>query len=89
MINHVEQFRKEIHLTQEQLAEKAGVSKSTIIIIESGNYKDLKASTMSGIARALSKSIDECFCMDSPSSALDENAVAAHKTTGTHRQAHY
>lgn len=72
MINNVEQFRKEMHLTQEQLALKAGVSRLTIINIENGNYKDLKASTMSGIARALNKSIDDCFLMPEPSSELYE-----------------
>lgn len=72
MLNNVEKFRKEQHLTQGQLAEKAMVSRLTIINIENGNYKDLKASTMSGIARALGKSIDDCFLMPSPSSALNK-----------------
>lgn len=73
MINNVERFRKELGLTQEQLAKEAGVSRLTIITIESGHYKDLKASTMSGIARALNKSIDDCFLMPSVSSALNKN----------------
>ena len=71
MINNVEKYRKELHLTQEQLAEQANVSRLTIINIENGNYKDLKASTMSGVARALGKSIDDCFLMSSTSSTLD------------------
>lgn len=71
MINNVEKYRKEQHLTQEQLAERANVSRLTVINIENGNYRDLKASTMSGIARALGKSIDDCFLMGSKSSTLD------------------
>lgn len=72
MKNNVEQFRREKHLTQEQLAAKANVSRLTIINIENGNYNDLKASTMSGIARALDKSIDDCFLMPDASSTLNK-----------------
>ena len=71
MINNVEKYRKAQHLTQEQIAERANVSRLTVINIENGNYRDLKASTMSGIARALGKSIDDCFLMGSKSSTLD------------------
>ena len=36
--NKVHRFRMEKGLTQEELAERAGVSRQTIIAIEKGNY---------------------------------------------------
>ncbi len=36
--NHIQEYRQEKNLTQEALAELAGVSRQTIISIEKGNY---------------------------------------------------
>ena len=36
--NRVQQFRTEEGITQEELAERVGVSRQTIIAIEKGNY---------------------------------------------------
>ncbi len=36
--NHVNRFRTQLGMTQEELAEKSGVSRQTIIAIEKGNY---------------------------------------------------
>jgi putative transcriptional regulator len=36
--NKVNEYRTKIGLTQEQLAEKVGVTRQTIIAIEKGNY---------------------------------------------------
>jgi len=36
--NHVHTYRSREDITQEQLAEKLGVSRQTIIAIEKGNY---------------------------------------------------
>jgi putative transcriptional regulator len=36
--NSVNEFRTKIGMTQEELAEKVGVSRQTIIAIEKGNY---------------------------------------------------
>lgn len=36
--NEVQKFRTEKDLTQEELAERVGVSRQTIIAIEKGNY---------------------------------------------------
>ncbi len=38
MLNHVKERRVLLGLTQEQLAERAGVSRQTIISIEGGRY---------------------------------------------------
>lgn len=39
MKNNVEHFRKKMHLTQEELAQKLTVSRQTIHSIESGKYQ--------------------------------------------------
>ncbi|MCR4325917.1 MAG: helix-turn-helix transcriptional regulator [Patescibacteria group bacterium] len=38
VVNRVQELRTAAHLTQEELAERAGVSRQTIIAIEKGNY---------------------------------------------------
>lgn len=38
MINRVKVLRAECNLTQEELAEKVGVTRQTVIAIESGKY---------------------------------------------------
>ncbi len=38
IINHVRQFRKELSITQEDLAAAVGVSRQSIISIEKGQY---------------------------------------------------
>ena len=38
MLNYVRSFREQLDLTQEQLANQLGVSRQTIISIESGRY---------------------------------------------------
>jgi len=38
VINKVSTFRKELGVTQEELAQAAGVTRQTIIAIEKGNY---------------------------------------------------
>jgi putative transcriptional regulator len=38
LVNHVRAFREQFDLTQEQLANQLGVSRQTIISIESGRY---------------------------------------------------
>jgi putative transcriptional regulator len=38
MKTHIEIFRKELGLTQEELAKKVGVTRQTIISLEQGRY---------------------------------------------------
>ncbi len=38
MLNRVKEFREKANITQEQLAGKLGVSRQTIISIETGRY---------------------------------------------------
>ena len=52
--------RIECDLTQEQLAEKVGVTRQTIGLIEAGNYNP-SISLCVHICKALDKSLDELF----------------------------
>jgi len=38
MHNNIEKYRKKLHLTQEELANKCNVTRQTIISLEQGNY---------------------------------------------------
>ena len=50
----------ECDLTQEQLAEKIGVARQTIGLIEAGNYNP-SISLCIDICKALNKTLDELF----------------------------
>ena len=52
--------RVECDLTQEQLAEKIGVARRTIGLIEAGNYNP-SISLCIEICKALNKTLDELF----------------------------
>ena len=52
--------RIECDLTQEQLADKVGVARRTIGLIEAGNYNP-SISLCIDICKALNKSLDELF----------------------------
>ncbi len=45
-MENIKLFREEKGLTQEQLANEAGVSRLTIVNLENGNFKDVKVGTM-------------------------------------------
>ena len=56
--------RVECDLSQEQLAQKVGVTRQTIGMIEAGNYNpSLKLCT--SICKALGKTLDELFLEES------------------------
>lgn len=52
--------RIECDLTQEQLAERVGVARQTIGLIEAGNYNP-SISLCIDICKALDKTLDELF----------------------------
>jgi DNA-binding XRE family transcriptional regulator len=57
----LKEARQEARLTQEQLAEKAKVSRSTIVALENNTLADVMASTLVKIAQALGKTVSELF----------------------------
>lgn len=52
-MQELKKYRVEAGLTQEQLAEKSGVSRVTIVNIERGNLAFIKSSTVIKLADAL------------------------------------
>ncbi len=63
MRNHVKELRTELGITQEQLAERAGVRRETIVFLEQGKYNpSLKLAH--DIAVALKTDLDDLFVFD-------------------------
>ena len=60
MGDRIKETRKKRGLTQEQLAEKVGVTRQTIGLIEAGNYNP-SISLCIEICKALNKSLDDLF----------------------------
>lgn len=62
MKNEIKKFRTKLGITQEELAEKAGVRRETIIFLEQGKYNpSLKLAL--NISRELKVPIDELFSL--------------------------
>lgn len=55
--------RRDMHMTQEQLAKEVGISRQTLARIETGNYMNFTAQTAVRIARALGLSLDVLLCL--------------------------
>jgi putative transcriptional regulator len=79
--NRVKLARVENDLTQAQLAEKAGVTRQTIGLIEAGRFNpSLKLCT--AIAKALNKTLDDLFLKESVRPAgASRLAVSAYGTS--------
>lgn len=60
IINNVREKRKEQHLTQEDLANKVGVTRKTILSLEKGSYIPSLLLAMD-LANALNIKIDQLF----------------------------
>lgn len=54
-------LRKKKGMTQEELAEKSGVSRATICSIENGKNKGVSASTLTKLAEALGVKTEKIF----------------------------
>ena len=59
LASNIKKLRKQYHLSQEQLAQKAGITYSTLIKIESGLNKNPTLDTLTKIANAFKIKIDE------------------------------
>ncbi len=58
--NHIKQHRARLNLTQQDLAEKVGVRRQTILALEKGSYGP-SGILMFKIARVLGMKVDELF----------------------------
>lgn len=56
---NIKKLRKQHHLSQEELAQKAGITYSTLIKIESGLNKNPTLGTLTKIAGAFRVKLDE------------------------------
>jgi len=56
---NIKKLRKKHHLSQEQLAQKAGITYSTLIKIESGSNKNPTLETLTKLANVFKIKIDE------------------------------
>ena len=65
MKNIIRSRRKELGLSQEELAKKCGVSRQTINAIENNKY-DPTLSLAFHLARQLQVTVDELFTPDTP-----------------------
>jgi putative transcriptional regulator len=62
MKNEIKKFRTRLNITQEELAEKAGVRRETIVFLEQGKYNpSLKLAL--NIAKELKTPINELFSL--------------------------
>lgn len=59
LVENIKKFRKQRKLSQEELAQKAGITYSTLIKLESGVNKNPTVKTLQQLATALDVSLDE------------------------------
>lgn len=59
--NKVKEFREELGLTQEELSKQAGISRTMISKLETGQKIDCKVSTLYAIANALNQKVSDIF----------------------------
>jgi putative transcriptional regulator len=60
MKNNIKELRIKLNLTQEDLANKAGVRRETIVFLEQGKYNP-SLGLANEVAKALHKKIEEVF----------------------------
>lgn len=62
----IKERREELRMTQEELAQKSGVSRQTISSIETGKYDNVLVGTLAAIATALDTTVDKIFYPECP-----------------------
>ncbi|MEI6835427.1 MAG: helix-turn-helix transcriptional regulator [Candidatus Falkowbacteria bacterium] len=63
MKNNIRELRTSLNLTQEELAQKAGVRRETIVFLEQGKYNP-SLNLAYEVSKALKSSIDEVFIFE-------------------------
>ena len=63
MENKIREKRVKLGMTQEELAEKSGISRQTINALENGKVNNVMMATMVSIARALESTVDKIFLL--------------------------
>ena len=62
----IKERREELGMTQEELAQKSGVSRQTISSIETGKNENVLVGTLASIATALETTVDKIFYPECP-----------------------
>lgn len=57
----IKERREELRMSQQELADKAGVTRQTISLIETGKLENVTLGTMNAIAAALESTVSEIF----------------------------
>lgn len=60
----IKEVREAKKMTQEELAEKSGVSRGTISALENGTMRTTMTKTLVALARALETTVDQIFFAD-------------------------
>ncbi len=72
MNNKLKVARVEVNLTQQQLAEKVGITRQTISLIEKGKYNPTLKLCLN-ICYAVNKTLDDIFWIERGRQQNDEN----------------
>ena len=64
MKNNIRELRTKLNITQEDLAQRAGVRRETIVFLEQGKYNP-SLNLAYEVSKALKASIDEVFILKS------------------------
>lgn len=62
MLNNIRELRTKLNMTQEDLAQKAGVRRETIVFLEQGKYNP-SLNLAYEVSKALKSSIDKVFIL--------------------------
>jgi len=65
LVYKIKEAREAAKMTQEELAERSGVSRTTISALENGTCRSTSVSTLYKIANALDTTVDQIFFADS------------------------
>ena len=60
----IKEVRKSLKMSQEELAEKSGISRGTIVAREAGTERVTTTKTLVALAAAMNVSIDQIFFAD-------------------------
>lgn len=59
----IRELREAMKMTQEELADKSGVSRGTISALENGSMRNTTSKTLLKLAQALNTSVDRIFLL--------------------------
>lgn len=57
----IKEYREAAKMTQEELAEKSGISRGTISALENGTARNTTSKTLIQIAQALNATVEQIF----------------------------